>query len=257
MNAINPMNGINAMHGKIKTLIVDDEELARRLVREFLRCHEDIEIIGECENGLEALEAIGTQNPDLIFLDIQMPKLTGLEVLELSGRSNGVVFTTAYDQYALKAFDLHAVDYLLKPFSQARFDEALARARQMLELESPEVKRLLAGEGQMLERILIRDRGQVHVVPVEKLEHAEALDDYIQLHSEGRSFLKTQSLSDLETRLDPKSFVRIHRSHIVNIRFVARIERASKDSQVVVLRNGEKVPVSRSGQEKLKMAMGQ
>lgn len=251
------MKTLDEMKEKIKTLIVDDEELARRLVREFLRRHPDIEVIGECENGLEALDAISAHNPDLIFLDIQMPKLTGLEVLELSDRSRGVVFTTAYEQYALKAFDLHAVDYLLKPYSQSRFDEALARARQMLEMEAPEVRRLLAGEGRTLERILIRDRGQVHVLPVEKLEHAEALDDYIQLHSEGKTFLKTQSLSDLEARLDPKLFVRIHRSHLVNLRQVVRIERAGKDSHVAVLRNGKKAPVSRTGLERLRMAMGE
>jgi two-component system LytT family response regulator len=243
------------MNKAIQALIVDDEELARRLMREFLGKHADIRIVGESENGLDAVQDIEKFNPDLIFLDIQMPKLTGLEVLELTGRRSGVIFTTAYDQYALKAFDLHVVDYLLKPFSQARFDEALMRARTMLGQTQPALDRLLAHPGGKLERILIRDRGQVHIVPVEKVDYIEAQDDYISVRSDGKSFLKTQSLLDLEAQLDPGKFVRVHRSYIVNIALLQRIERSTKDSHVAVMRDGKQIPISRAGYERIKAVM--
>lgn len=239
----------------IQVLIVDDEELARRLTCEYLSKHADIEIVGECENGLEAVADIGALNPDLIFMDIQMPKLSGLEVLELTGRNFGVIFTTAYEQYALKAFDLHAVDYLLKPFSQTRFDEALAQARRMLGQPSPALEHLIAHRAGKLERILIRDRNQVHVIPIEKMDYIEAQDDYINIFSDGRSFLKTQSLSDLEAQLDARRFVRVHRSYIINIEKLQSIERNTKDSQVALLRNGKRIPISRAGYERIKAIM--
>ncbi|MFZ6645463.1 LytR/AlgR family response regulator transcription factor [Undibacterium sp. TJN25] len=243
------------MSETIKALIVDDEELARRLVREYLGSHTDIEIIGECDNGLQAVKDISGLNPDLVFLDIQMPKLTGLEVLELTGRSSGVIFTTAYDQYALKAFDLHAVDYLLKPFSQTRFDEALSQARKALGQSLPALENLLAQPADKLERILIRDRNQVHVIPVEKMDYAEAQDDYVSIQTEGKCYLKTQRLSDLETQLDPKKFVRVHRSYIINIEKLQSIERQTKDSHVALMRDGKQIPISRAGYDRIKAIM--
>src|SRR5471030_3076158 len=156
----------------LRALIVDDEELARRLIREYLQGHADIEIVGECENGLDAVRQIGALTPDLVFLDIQMPRLTGLEVLELTGRRSGVIFTTAYDEHAIKAFELHAVDYLLKPFSKARFDAALDRARTLHLATRPEqaaLDALVARRTEPLERLLIRDREQVHVIPIDKV----------------------------------------------------------------------------------------
>lgn len=242
----------NTMSKPLHILIVDDEELARRLTREYLSKHNDINIIGECENGLEAVQAITEQNPDLVFLDIQMPKLSGLEVLELTGRNSGVIFTTAYDQYALKAFDIHAVDYLLKPYSQQRFDEALEKARKMLGQATPELQNLLTQPVEKLERILIRERGQVHIIPVNKVDYIEAQDDYINIHSAGKAVLKTQSLSELETQLDSSKFVRIHRSYIIHLDALKGIERASKDSHVAVLLNGTQLPISRAGYERIK-----
>jgi len=236
----------------IQVLIIDDEQLARRLTREYLSKHADVEIIGECENGLAAVKDIDALHPDLIFLDIQMPKLSGFDVLELTGRNFGVVFTTAYDQYALKAFDLHAVDYLLKPFSQTRFDEALAQARKTLHQGSSALEQLIAHPAGKLERILIRDRNQVHVIPVASLDYVEAEDDYIRIFSDGKSFLKTQSLSELETQLDPKKFVRAHRSYIINIEKLQSIERHTKDSQAALLRSGKQIPISRTGYERIK-----
>ena len=234
-------------------LIVDDEELARRLIREYLATHSDIQIIGESENGLQAVAEIGRSNPDLIFLDIQMPKLNGLDVLAETGRRAGVIFTTAYDEYALKAFELHAVDYLLKPFSQQRFDDALTQARLQLGREPKALAQLMTATYSA--RILIRDRGQTHVVAVEHLEYVEAQDDYIQIHAQGKSWMKTQSLSDLEAQLDPAKFVRVHRSYLVNIDFVKGIERISKDGQVAVLQGGQQIPISRAGHERLRAIM--
>jgi len=238
------------MNRILQLLIVDDEPLARRLTREYLAKHTDINIIGECTNGLEAVDAIGTLAPDLILLDIFMPKLSGLEVLELTGRTQGVIFTTAYDQYALKAFDLHAVDYLLKPFSQQRFDEAITRARQLLDTAPANIPDLMADT--RLERIVVRDRGQIHIVPLAEIDYIEAQDDYISIHWKGKSILKTQSLSALEAQLDNQEFVRIHRSVVVKLSAVKCLERISKDAQVAVLHSGVKLPVSRAGHERLK-----
>lgn len=236
----------------IQTLIVDDETLARRLVREYLQPHEDIAIVGECDNGFDAVKAIAELRPDLIFLDIQMPRLSGLEVLELSQRDHGVIFTTAFDQYAVKAFDLHAVDYLLKPFAQTRFDEALARARKLMGQASAGLQALAAQPTVKLERLLIRDRHQVHVLALETVACVEAEDDYIRVHAEGRTYLKTQSLSDLEARLDPALFVRVHRSWIINLAHLQNIERLAKDSFFAVLHGGQHVPISRAGHERIK-----
>jgi two-component system LytT family response regulator len=236
-----------------RCLIVDDEDLARRLLREYLAAHADIEIVGECEHGLQAVEDIGRLNPDLILLDIQMPKLSGLEVLAETGRREGVIFTTAYDEYALKAFDLHAVDYLLKPFSQQRFDEALAQARQRLGRPAQGVAQLL--EQSRPRRLVIRDRGQNHLVQVDSIDYVEAQDDYVVIHAEGKSWMKTQSLSDLETQLGNAQFVRVHRSYLVNVAQVKSMGRISKDVQSVVLGDGVELPVSRAGLERLKAVM--
>lgn len=240
------------MNTPLQALIVDDEPLARALVREYLRPHTDIAIVGECEHGLDAVKQIGALNPDLVFLDIQMPKLTGLEVLELTGRRSGIIFTTAYDQYALKAFDLHAVDYLLKPFTQARFDEALAKARMLLGQQAPALDQLLADSAERLERILIRDREQVHVVPVDKVDYLEAQDDYVAVHTDGKCLLKMQRLSDLEAKLDARTFVRVHRSYIINLTQLQSIERHGKDGHAARLRCGKLVPISRAGYERIR-----
>jgi two-component system LytT family response regulator len=236
----------------IRTLIVDDEPLARRLVREYLLAHDDVEVIAECDNGFDAVKRITELQPDLVFLDIQMPRLTGLEVLELTQRHHGVIFTTAFDQYALKAFDLRAVDYLLKPFSQSRFDEALEKARASMGQESAALKELAQQPAGKLERLLIRDRNQVHVLPLDKVECVEAQDDYIRILSQGKSYLKTQSLTDLEGRLDPALFVRVHRSWIISLAHLKNIERLAKDSFVAVMNSGQHVPISRTGHERIK-----
>lgn len=236
----------------IRTLIVDDEPLARRLLQEYLLPHEDVEVIAECDNGFDAVKLMTQLQPDLVFLDIQMPRLTGLEVLELTQRHHGVIFTTAFDQYALKAFDLRAVDYLLKPFAKSRFDEALDKARVSMGQESAALKDLALQPQGKLERLLIRDRQQVHVLPLDKVECVEAQDDYIRIMCQGKSYLKTQSLTDLEGRLDPALFVRVHRAWIISLAHLKIIDRLAKDSFVAVMHSGQKVPISRAGHERIK-----
>ena len=239
----------------MRVIIVDDEELARGLVREFLGQHADIEIVAECATGFDAVKAIAERDPDLVFLDIQRPKLNGFEVVELAGSKARYVFVTAYDQYALKAFDVHAVDYLLKPFSQQRFNEALAHARNSARGAVDAVVSDAIGRSQPLGRLLIRDGAKVHVIGTDKIDFIEAQDDYVQVHAEGKGYLKHQRLADLESQLDAGVFVRIHRSYILNVGCISRIEQG-KDSHSAILTDGTRLPVSRSGLQKLKTLIG-
>ena len=238
----------------LRIAIVDDEPLARTVVREFAE-KLGVQVVAECANGFEAVKAVADHTPDLLFLDVQMPKLDGFEVLELLGRSVPVVFTTAYDQYALRAFEVHAVDYLLKPFSEERFAEALSRARARLaakeELPVEELVNDARPRTGPLERVLIRDGAQVHVLPVEKIDFVEAQDDYVCFKSEGKDYLKDQTMGALEAQLDPARFVRIHRSYLLNIERIARVELYAKDSRVAILRDGRRLPVSRAGYARL------
>jgi two-component system LytT family response regulator len=254
-----------ARSGAIRAVIVDDEELARHLLKEYLTQAGGVEVIAECANGFEAVKTIAERKPDLVFLDVQMPKLDGFEVLELIDPSVAVIYVTAYDQYAMKAFDAHAVDYLLKPFSADRFKKALERARQRLGEPAPAKPRIAATElsaaarppEQRLERIVVKDGAKVHIIPLEKLDYVEAQDDYVALRSEKKNYLKQQTISSVEAQLDPKKFVRIHRSYIVNLERIARIEPYTKDSRVAVLNDGTQLPVSRSGHARLKELLGE
>lgn len=239
----------------MKVAIVDDEELARKLLREYLSAYEDVEVVAECANGFEAVKAVTDLKPDLLLLDIQMPRLNGFEVLELVGREVDVIFVTAYDQYALRAFDVHAVDYLLKPVSEDRLRESLQRARSRVAAKSAvspaQLNALARPEGSHLERIAIRDGANVHVVPVAKIDYVEAQDDYICFRAEGKRFLKQQTLAEIEGALDPAQFVRIHRSYILNIDRLAKLELYAKDSHAAILRDGTRLAVSRSGYARL------
>ena len=239
----------------LRVVVVDDEPLARAVVREYVGAHPGVEIVAECANGFEAVKVVSELSPDLMFLDVQMPKLSGFEVLELIGRNVPVIFTTAYDQYALSAFEVHAIDYLLKPFSAERFAEALARARERLAARETMPVEALVNETRHkqtpLERVLIRDGSRVHVLPIDKIDYVEAQDDYVAFHSEGKSFLKDQTLAAVEALLDPLRFVRIHRSYLLNIDRIARVELYAKDSRVAILRDGAKLPVSRAGYARL------
>ena len=209
----------------LRVVIVDDEPLARAVVREYLGAHPGVAIVAECGNGFDAVKAVTELAPDLVFLDVQMPKLDGFEVLELLGRAVPVIFTTAYDKYALRAFDVHAVDYLLKPFSEERLAEALTRARGRIANRDGGRQERPARDSTStrswlrpgldkgpLERVLIRDGAQVHVIPVDRIDFVEAQDDYVSFVADGRSFLKDQTMAAVEASLDPARFVRIHRS---------------------------------------------
>ena len=246
------------MNTPLRIVIVDDEPLARAVVREYASADPQIEIAAECGNGFDAVKAVAEQKPDLVLLDVQMPKLDGFEVLELLGRDQPVVFITAYDLYALKAFEVHAVDYLLKPFSAERFNEAMTRARERLRAKGstpdPDVEALVRDAKPRTgptERVLIRDGANVHVLPVDKIDYVEAQDDYVAFKSEGKQYLKDQTLSAVEGTLDPARFVRIHRSYILNIDRLSKVELYAKDSRIAILRDGSRLPVSRAGYARL------
>ena len=240
---------------RCRAIIVDDEELARLMLRELLGAHPEVEIVAECANGFEAVKAISDLKPDLLFLDVQMPKLNGFEVLELMGPGPAVIFVTAYDQYALRAFEAHAVDYLLKPFGADRLKTAIERAQERLGGAMPPVAALAADARpptQYLGRVVVKDGSRVHIIPVAKLDYAEAQDDYVALCAEGKKHLKQQTISSLEKALDPARFLRIHRGYIVNLQRVARVEPYGKDTHVAVLTTGAQLPISRSGYARLR-----
>jgi len=244
---------------RIRAAIVDDEPLARQLLREYLSVHHDVEVVAECANGFEAIKCVSEQSPDLLFLDVQMPKLDGFEVLELLDREVAVVFVTAFDQHALRAFEVHAADYLLKPFAPERLADALAHVRTRIGRPATlSVARLTADarpDRAPAERILVRDQAKVHVLAVGDVDYIEAQDDYVCIHAGGATYLKAQTLGDLEETLDPARFVRIHRSFLLNLDRLQRLEPYAKDSRMAVLRDGRELPVSRTGYARLRELM--
>jgi two-component system LytT family response regulator len=240
----------------IRAVIVDDEPPAREVLREFLAGYPEIEVVAECVNGYEAVKRVNELAPDLLFLDIQMPKLDGFEVLDLLETKPKVVFVTAYDEYALRAFEVHAIGYLLKPYTAERFSEVIANVREVVVRRDPqsldEVARMVAQSRRPLQRIAFRDGAAIDVIPVQRIDYIEAQDDYVHVFSRGEKRIKQQTLSELESLLDPTRFVRVHRSYIVNLESLARVEPYAKDSRVAVLKDGSRIPVSRSGYERLR-----
>jgi len=255
------------MSATLRAVLVDDEAPARALMREYLGAFAHVSVVAECANGFEAVKAIAEHAPDVVFLDVQMPKLDGFEVLELLAPGPLVVFCTAYDEFALHAFDVHAVDYLLKPFGRERLAEALARVRDRLAARAvappaaAHTPGALAAEargpGRFAERVIVKDGAEIHVVSVAALEWAEAEDDYVAIHAGGKSYLKQQPLAELAASLDPARFVRVHRSYLVALDRIARIEPYAKDSRVAVLKDGTEIPVSKGGYQRLRAVMGQ
>jgi two-component system LytT family response regulator len=244
------------MKTKIRAIIVDDEALARASLREALDQFEDIEIVKECANGFEAIREVQQSKPDLIFLDIQMPRLDGFDVVELLGKEAPfIVFVTAYDEYALRAFEADALDYLLKPVTAERLGKSIRRLREKLRAVPPPgmeqfIEHHLARSAP-LTRILIRDGTDVHIIPVEDVIYCEAQEDYVRIYTENRSYLKLERMSNLEKTLDPRNFCRIHRSYLLNIDYLAKIEPYSKDSRIAKLKDGKALPISRSGYNRL------
>jgi two-component system LytT family response regulator len=235
-----------------KVLIVDDEPLARESLSMALSEFEDIEIIGECADGFEAVKLINELKPDLVFLDIQMPKLDGFDVLELLGEDAPfIVFVTAHDEYAIKAFESHALDYILKPVDPERLKKTFVKVNERLqEKETQPVGELLADRQSQLpylSRILLRDRARVYIIPVEEILYFEAQDDYVSIYTRDKTYLKKETLSHLERLLDDRQFIRIHRSYLLNINYLNKIEPYSKDSRIAILKDGKTLPVSRAG----------
>jgi len=241
----------------LRAVLVDDEAPARGLLREYLAAHADVEVVGECSNGFEAVKLLGESAPDVVFLDIQMPKLDGFEVLDLLEKPPAVVFVTAYDEYALRAFEVHAVDYVLKPVTRERLAAALAQARARLGAAAPvpsgaTLAAAARAPGRHVERLLVKDGPNVHVIPVDRVDWIEAQDDYVGIHADGRMHLKPQPLAEVSAGLDPARFVRVHRSYVLNVERLARLELYAKDSYLAVLKDGKQIPVSRAGHARLK-----
>lgn len=243
-----------------KIIIIDDEPLARSITKEYLQKHPDLELMQECNDGFEGLKALQEHQPDLIFLDIQMPKITGFEMLELIEQPPSVIFTTAFDEYAIKAFEAHAIDYLLKPFNQERFDKAIAKWKeQKVNSTEKATQELLESASQspsQNKRIVVKNGSKIKIIPVHDVQYLEAADDYVKIHTSEGYFLKNKTMAHFENTLDKEQFVRSHRSYIVNVQQITRIDPYEKDNHVAILRSGVKVPVSRSGYGKLKEVLG-
>jgi len=242
----------------VKAIIIDDENLARELIKAYLAKFEQIEVLRECEDGFQGLKAIQELKPDLIFLDVQMPKITGFEMLELLEEPPVVIFSTAFDQYAIKAFELNATDYLLKPYSEDRFNEAvnkaLAKIGQPAEVkkEAQEITDAHREQEERIDRLVVKTGSKIQILPLESIHHFEAQDDYVAIHAEAGKFLKLMRMKHLEAGLPSGEFIRIHRSHMVNTKMIEKLELYEKDSYLLTLKNGKQLPVSRSGHGKLK-----
>jgi len=245
----------------MKAIIIDDEPLARSIIKEYLLHHPDVQLLAECNDGFEGVKAIQQHQPDLVFLDIQMPKINGFEMLELIEQPPAVIFTTAYDEYAIKAFESHAIDYLLKPFSRERFDKAMSR---LLAQENNRTARVsltpfldsAARTPAEQQRVVVKLSGKISIIPVEEIHYLEAADDYVKIHTKGGSFLKNKTMGHFEAVLHKDQFVRTHRSYMVNISEITRIDPYEKENHLAILRSGMRVPVSKAGYVKLKSVLG-
>jgi len=244
----------------MKTLIIDDEPLARSIIKEYLQFHPELELIGECNDGFEGFKAIQQLQPGLIFLDIQMPKINGFEMLELIEDPPAVIFTTAFDEYAIKAFESHAVDYLLKPFSKERFDKAIAKWQQSgkRSIEKEQLGNLLGASSSPAEqqRVVVKMAGKIRIIPVDDILYLEAADDYVKIHTREGAFLKNKTMSYFESVLDGSQFVRTHRSFMVNVFEITRIDPYEKENHLALLKSGAQIPVSKTGYAKLKSVLG-
>jgi two-component system LytT family response regulator len=247
------------MSDKITAIIIDDEKLARTVIRNYLNNYSEIEIVDECKNGYEGFKSISSHKPDLIFLDIQMPKISGFELLELIDDPPEVIFSTAFDHYALKAFEVNAIDYLLKPFSEERFRNAIDKVLQRLTNKTAAKSNIIEklsgqklSEKDHLSRVVVKKNNKIIIIPADRIINIEAQDDYVLITSNEGSYLKTKTMKFFEENLDPAEFMRIHRSHIIRIDKIKNIELLEKESYRVTLENGTACPVSKSGYAKLK-----
>lgn len=246
----------------LTALIIDDEELARNLIIHYLNAHPAISIVGQCSDGFEALKAINQLKPDIIFLDIQMPKLNGFELLEVIDHQPSIIFSTAYDEFAIKAFEQNATDYLLKPYSQSRFNEALKRVTlkhqkpKGTNITTDKLLQSIDNQENILQRVVVKHHNQIEVISTEQLIYLESADDYVMLHTANARFLKQKTMKYFEDHLDKEAFVRVHRSYLVQISYIARFEPYGKDSFIVILKNNKQIPMSRAGARLLKEKLG-
>ncbi|MCK7557030.1 LytTR family transcriptional regulator DNA-binding domain-containing protein [Chitinophaga sedimenti] len=247
----------------IKAVIIDDEPLARELVLEYLRNWPQVSVAQECNDGFEGLKAIQQHQPELIFLDIQMPKINGFEMLELVEKMPAVIFTTAFEEYALRAFEVSAADYLLKPFSRERFDKAMQKLCEKLENNTPAVAPvqdvLEAASREMPaqhNRVVVKINGKIKIIPMADIHYTEAADDYVKIVTQEGSFLKNKTMAFFEKTLDPQHFIRVHRSYMLNIGQISRLEPYEKETYLAILRSGSKIQVSKTGYPKLKEVLG-
>lgn len=243
---------------KISAIIIEDEQPARELVKRYLSENAAVELVGEYDNGFDGLKAIQELKPEVIFLDVQMPKLTGFEMMELMEDKPEIIFTTAYDQYAIKAFEQNAVDYLLKPFSKTRFNESLDKLFVRMESSDSgedqleKIKKHLENSDDILNRVVIKKSGKIHVISTSDISYLEAQDDYVMIYTANERFLKQQTMKYFEKHLDQEQFIRVHRSYIVNVQGIERIEPYEKTNYILILKDGNKIPVSRSGMQVMK-----
>jgi len=250
------------MNKKIKAIIIEDELPARELLEMYLSDIDDIEVVDACENGFDGIKAISKHSPELIFLDVQMPKLTGFEMLELLDDYPQIIFTTAYDQFAIKAFDLNAVDYLMKPFSKERFLQALDKVRNRLKEQANsdiKVKKLIEKvkeEGGTIERIFVKTGSRIDVIPISEIIRIDAQDDYAEIITKEKSYLKKETMNFLEKNLPPSNFIRVHRSSIINSDYMDKIEKYGKESYLIILKDGSRVNVSKSRIKDLRNTLG-
>lgn len=244
------------MTEKLRTIIVEDEELARNLMKSFLKGNDKIELIAECENGFEGVKMINELKPDLVFLDIQMPKITGFEMLELLEHKPQIIFATAYDQYALKAFEFNAADYLLKPYSKNRLNEAIDKVadRVLTEGTQSDIAEKVADypREEFLDRIVVKDRHKIHIIPSDQIRYIESMDDYVMIYTNESRHIKQKTMKYFEGALDPRQFTRIHRSYIVKLEEINEIQQYEKESYIVILHDKTKLKVSKTGYKNLK-----
>ena len=244
----------------MKVIIIDDEILARSMVREYLQGYPNIEVMQECNDGFEGIKAIQQHQPNLVFLDIQMPKINGFEMMELIEQPPAVIFTTAFEEYAIKAFELHAIDYLLKPFSKERFDKAIQKWQQQNPQErKTETEKILNTSGinpAQQNRVVLKDNGKIKIIPTLNIQYLEAADDYVKIHTAEGVFLKNKTMGYFEETLESQNFIRIHRSYIINVQLITRIDPYEKESHLAILSIGVKLPVSKSGYARLKEVLG-
>jgi two-component system LytT family response regulator len=244
----------------IKVILIDDEPLSREIIKSYLSSYKDVEVVAECNDGFEGVKAIMQHQPNLIFLDIQMPKINGFEMLELIEQPPAVIFSTAFDEYAIKAFETHAIDYLLKPFSEDRFKKAMDKfLEKSLPIKEDSTNTLLesmASSPNQAERIVVKTGNKVKIIPMHEIHYLEADDDYVKIVTNDGSYLKNRTMQYYEKTLDARFFVRVHRSYIVHVNQITRIDPYQKETHLAVLRDGKQIPVSKTGYSKLKDILG-